>query len=80
MNGMDMISFDYSQPITNMSTFRVEFKYSNFDFEFPDRYYDDVNIMPTNNNTVINNTGTSQTVIPNNAINKDDSQIILDEC
>jgi len=41
INGMDMLSFDYTQPVTNANSFRVEFKYSNFDFEFPDRYYED---------------------------------------
>lgn len=85
INGMDMISFDYSQPVTAMSTFKIEFKYSNFDFIFPDKYYDDENTMPVNNDTIINSTGTSTTVVPNNnggtiRPNQNDSQIILDEC
>lgn len=50
MNGMDMLSFDYTQAITNSSSFKIEFKYSNFDFEFPDRYLEDDNTMPINSN------------------------------
>lgn len=34
INGMDMLSFDYTQPVAQSQTFKVEFKYSNFDFEF----------------------------------------------
>lgn len=34
INGMDMLSFDYSQPVAQSGTFKVEFKYSNFDYEF----------------------------------------------
>lgn len=36
INGMDMLEFDYSQPIAQSQTFNVEFKYSDFDFEFID--------------------------------------------
>lgn len=36
MNGMDMLSFDNSIPVANSGTFRVIFKYSNFDYEFID--------------------------------------------
>ena len=36
INGMDMLSFDYTQPIAQSQTFKIEFKYSNFDFEFID--------------------------------------------
>jgi hypothetical protein len=36
INSMDMLEFDYSQPIAQSQTFNVEFKYSNFDFEFID--------------------------------------------
>ena len=36
INGMDMLEFDYSQPVAQSQTFNVEFKYSNFDFEFID--------------------------------------------
>lgn len=50
INGMDMLSFDYSQPVTNTSTFKIEFKYSNFDFEFPERYLEDNAQMPYNAN------------------------------
>ena len=80
INGMDMISFDYSQPITNLSTFKIEFKYSNFDFIFPDKYYDDKNVMPINNDKIISSNGNQTAVKPNNANDKSDSQIILDEC
>lgn len=83
INGMDMISFDYSQPITAASTFKIEFKYSNFDFEFPERYLENENTMPYNNDTIINSTGSSTTLIPNNqgnGYNPDTGQIILDEC
>lgn len=48
MNGMDMLSFDYTQPTTTVSSFKIEFKYSNVDFEFPDRYLEDTEIMPIN--------------------------------
>lgn len=34
INGMDMLDFDYSQPIAQSGTFKVELKYSNFDYEF----------------------------------------------
>lgn len=34
VNSMDMLDFDYSQPVAQSDTFKVEFKYSNFDFEF----------------------------------------------
>ena len=34
INGMDMLSFDFTQPIASSQTFRVEFKYSNFNFDF----------------------------------------------
>lgn len=34
INSMDMLSFDYSQPIAQSQTFQVEFKYQNFDFQF----------------------------------------------
>ena len=36
INSMDMLEFDYSQPVAQSQTFNVEFKYSNFDFEFID--------------------------------------------
>ena len=36
INSMDMLEFDYSQPIAQSQTFNVEFKYSDFDFEFID--------------------------------------------
>ena len=86
INGMDMLSFDYAQPVTTQSTFKIEFKYSNFDFEFPERYYDDTGIMPVNKDKIIDNTGTSSTIIPEGLPNDNiiptnpDSQIILDEC
>lgn len=36
INSMDMLEFDYTQPIASSATFNVEFKYSDFDFEFVD--------------------------------------------
>lgn len=41
MNSMDMLSFDYSQPIANSQTFQVGFKYNNFDFQFININYGD---------------------------------------
>lgn len=34
INSMDMLSFDYTQPVAASDDFKVEFKYSNFDFQF----------------------------------------------
>ena len=34
INSMDMLEFDYTQPIAQSQTFNIEFKYSDFDFEF----------------------------------------------
>ena len=34
INAMDMLSFDYSQPVAQSGTFKIEIKYSNFDYEF----------------------------------------------
>jgi hypothetical protein len=34
VNGMDMLDFDYTQPIANSQTFKVEFKFSNIHFDF----------------------------------------------
>ena len=34
INGMDMLDFDYAQPIAQSGTFKLELKYSNFDYEF----------------------------------------------
>ena len=36
INSMDMLEFDYSQPVAQSQTFNVEFKYSDFDLEFID--------------------------------------------
>lgn len=36
INSMDMLEFDYTQPIAQSQTFNIEFKYSDFDFEFID--------------------------------------------
>lgn len=59
INGMDMLSFDYTQPITNASTFKIEFKYANFDFVFPDRYLQEDAVMPHN----VNSPSDSQIII-----------------
>lgn len=34
INGMDMLDFDYTQPIAQSDTFKLEIKYSNFDYQF----------------------------------------------
>ena len=36
MSGMDMLSFDYKNPIASAGSFKTEFKYSSFDFEMID--------------------------------------------
>lgn len=36
LNSMDMLSFNYTQPVAQSQTFKVEFKYSNFDYQFLD--------------------------------------------
>ena len=36
IDSMDMLEFDYTQPIASSQTFTVIFKYSNFDFQFID--------------------------------------------
>lgn len=34
INSMDMLSFDYTQPIASSESFKIEFKYNNFDLQF----------------------------------------------
>jgi len=34
ISGMDMLDFDYTQPVANSQTFNVIWKYSNFDYQF----------------------------------------------
>lgn len=34
IDGMDMLQFDYTQPLAQSATFRCIFKYSNFDYQF----------------------------------------------
>ena len=34
MNSMDMLGLNYTQPVAASQTFRVEFKYSNIDYQF----------------------------------------------
>ena len=34
INGIDMLDFNYDQPVAQSQTFKVEFKYSNLDFQF----------------------------------------------
>ena len=34
INGMDMLDLDFTQPIAASQSFKVEFKYSNFEFQF----------------------------------------------
>lgn len=42
INGMDMLSFNYTQPTAQSQTFKVELKYSNFDFQFLEYNTDEV--------------------------------------
>ena len=55
VHSMDMLDFDYTQPIAQSQTFQVTFKYSNFDFQFiniedEDKYYVDQDVIYTQNN------------------------------
>ena len=34
INGMDMLNLDFTQPVAQSQSFKVEFKYSNFEFKF----------------------------------------------
>lgn len=34
IDSMDMLEFDYSQPVAQSQTFNIQFKYSNFDLQF----------------------------------------------
>ena len=34
INSMDMLDLNYTQPIAQSQTFKVEFKYSNIDYQF----------------------------------------------
>ena len=34
VNSMDMLDFDFTQPFAQSQSFKVEFKYSNFEFQF----------------------------------------------
>lgn len=36
INSMDMLQFDFSQPVAQSQVFKVEFKYSNFDYQILD--------------------------------------------
>lgn len=36
IDSMDMLEFDYTQPIAQSQTFNIQFKYSNFDLQFID--------------------------------------------
>lgn len=77
INGMDMLTFDYTQPVTSPSSFRVEFKYSNFDFEFPNKYYED-DIPATNpvNDGYQNSEGDSN----NGSNNNNDEYPLYGDC
>jgi len=52
VHSMDMLDFDFTQPIAQSQTFQVAFKYSNFDFQFinvedQDKYYIDDDVIYT---------------------------------
>ena len=36
IDGIDMLDFDYTQPVAESGTFNVIFKYSNIDYQFID--------------------------------------------
>jgi hypothetical protein len=36
INSMDMLQFDFSQPVAQSQVFKIEFKYSNFDYQILD--------------------------------------------
>ena len=48
VNSMDMLDFDFTQPIAQSGTFKVEFKYNNFDFQFLEIEAYDMDINPMN--------------------------------
>ena len=48
VNSMDMLDFDFTQPIAQSGTFKVEFKYNNFDFQFLEIEDSDMDINPMN--------------------------------
>lgn len=53
INSMDMLSFDFSQPVATSQVFKVEFKYSNFDYQFisiEDNLTDEEKQIKQNNN------------------------------
>lgn len=45
INSMDMLSFDYTQPVAQSGTFKVEFKYSNFDYVIDTNFYNNDNSL-----------------------------------
>lgn len=45
IDGIDMLSLDYSQPIAQSQTFNVNFKYSNFDYKFIEQNLDDNSLI-----------------------------------
>jgi len=48
ISGMDMLSLDYTQPTAQSQTFKIEFKYSNIDYQFIEDDKDD-NVIKTIN-------------------------------
>lgn len=46
INGIDMLAFDNTSPISTSESFKVTFKYSNFDYQFidVDAYTDNINL------------------------------------
>lgn len=46
ISGMDMLSLDYTQPTAQSQTFKIEFKYSNIDYQFIENDKDD-NVIKT---------------------------------
>lgn len=58
VHSMDMLDFDFTQPIAQSQTFQVAFKYSNFDFQFinvvdEDKYYVDKDVVYVKDNNFL---------------------------
>lgn len=59
IHSMDMLSFDYTQPVAQSQTFNMEFNYSNVDFQFievedHDAYYEDPDVIDAKTNNFYN--------------------------
>lgn len=55
INSMDMLQFNFGQPVAQSSSFKVEFKYNNLDYQF-------IEIEPTINNNPENVVSTNEEI------------------